>query len=296
MFELGKSVKFKIDNVIVQYHIFDKCQPIMVTFPPVCQSIPLALIDSDPTVWSFDFFAKRKMNIIAFNHIGSGNYFDSAEFISFLASIVDDLALFPQRIGYGASLGGFALTLHADRLKLSKALLMMPQTTYDKAIASWDPVVMKAQPSINNPMASLDGAHCETPLTVIYDPLWIPDKLHVARCIHPIQRLTIQGIGHRTPRALLHMGMLTDVVLAFIEGEIDKHDFYQRIKAKRNLSYYFRDAYKLPGLNLTKKRLFIIYKHKLIFRVNNLNFEPKKIATRLKESVDKRVNKLKHKP
>jgi|TARA_R110000851_G_scaffold90253_5_gene197104 hypothetical protein len=288
--KLNIEVKEIIDNVVMQYHIFDTSQPLMITFPPVCQSIKNKDVSITAPVWSFDFFAKRKLNIIAFNHIGEGNYFDSIAFISLLDKLRQEIAIFPTKIGYGSSLGAFALSLHADRLLLDKALLMMPQSTYCKKTASWDPIVVNAQDSKNSDMTVLDGSTCKTPLTIIYDPLSLADKLHVDRYEQTATRLKIFGVGHRIPRTLQHLDMLSEVILQFRIGTIDNDYFYRGLKERRKLSYYFRDAYKKPTVSYTNRRIIIIYWHKTKQRLIHFKFEPAKILDRLLCSIKKRIS------
>ena len=292
MLTLNIETREIIDNVVMKYHIFDVNQPIMITFPPVCQSINNIDAAVNAPVWSFDYFANRKLNIIAFNHIGDGNYFDSAVFVSFLDNLKYDIAMFPSKVGYGTSLGGFALTLHADRLGLDKALLMMPQSTYCKSIAPWDPIVINAQDSAVSDMATLDGKNCKTPLTVIYDPFSIADKLHVQRFEQPLSVLKVYAVGHRVPRALQHLNMLSDVILQFRLGTIDQDYFYSGLRERRTLSYYFRDAIKKPNKSYTNKRVAIIYRHKAKQAIMNFKFEPSKIIERISSSVKKRITKI----
>ncbi|AZG73425.1 hypothetical protein EGC82_12025 [Shewanella livingstonensis] len=290
MLKLNTEVKEIIDNVLMQYHIFDISQPLMITFPPVCQSIKNNDDVISAPVWSFDFFAKRKLNIVAFNHIGEGNYFDSRTFVSFLDKLKQAITVFPSKVGYGSSLGAFSLGLHADRLGLSKVLLMMPQSTYCKKTAPWDSIVINAQDSINSDMAILDGRTCKTPITFIYDPLSLPDKLHVDRYQQRGTRLKIFGVGHRIPRTLQHLDMLSDVILQFRVGTIDNNSFYRGLKERRKLSYYFRDAYKQPTMSYTNRRVLIIYWHKTKQRLQHLKFEPSKILARLICSIKKRIS------
>ncbi|WP_434926178.1 hypothetical protein [Shewanella sp. HL-SH2] len=293
MLKLNIETREIIDNVVVKYHIFDVNQPIMITFPPVCQSISNIDAAADAPVWSFDYFANRKLNIIAFNHIGEGNYFDSEMFISYLDKLKHAIAMFPSKVGYGTSLGGFALSLHADRLDLDKALLMMPQSTYCKSIAPWDPIVTNAQDSRISDMKTLDGKGCKTPLTVIYDPLSIADKLHVQRFEQALTVLKIYAVGHRVPRALQHLNMLSEVILQFRLGTIDQDYFYAGIRGRRALSYYFRDAFKKPNKSYTNRRVAIIYWHKAKQKITHFKFEPSQIIERVAASCHKRIGKIK---
>ncbi|MDO6639151.1 hypothetical protein Q4557_04110 [Shewanella sp. 5_MG-2023] len=284
MLKLNQQVRIQVDDVFIQYHIFDVNQPIMVTFPPGTEFFGDSKIASGQSPWGFDFFAKRQMNVISFVHIGEHNLFESPIFESFIDDLSDDLAIFPSRIGYGASRGGFAVALYADKLAIDRALLLMPVSTFNANIVPWEPKAAKY-----NSLRGLDASQCRAALTIIYDPLTVVDKLHKRRFSHCVKSLTITGVGHRIPRALLNLGMLSSVVLEYWQGDINSDNFYQRTRNRRNLSYYFKHIRTVNTGKLTNKRLMIIYRHKLAYHLKNLDVNPKKIIAKLKVSLSKKV-------
>ncbi|WP_076537245.1 hypothetical protein [Shewanella sp. UCD-KL21] len=287
MLKLNQQVRIQVDDVFIQYHIFDVNQPIMVTFSPYSEPITDEQITSGKSAWGFNFFAKRQLNVVAFNQIGKNNIFESQIFEVFLVDFGKQLTLFPSRIGYGASLGGFALALYAEVLRLDRALLLMPVSTFNQSIAPWEPKTFPHSRGIG-----LDASGCKIPLTIIYDPLSVPDKLHKERFGSCVKVLTITGVGHRIPRALLNLGMLSSVVLEYRQGDINSDDFYQRTRKRRNLSYYFKHIRIVNTGKMTNKRLMVIYRHKLVYHLKNIDINPKKISTKLKVSVSKKVIRL----
>lgn len=284
-----QATRLQVDNVLVQYQIFDINAPVMVTFPPNCQALTQDQVDADKQAWSFQFFNKRKMNVIAFNHIGGDDhYFDSVIFAQFLQKLSIALQQFPKRIGYGVSKGGFATAFYADMLQLDKALLLMPVSTYWQPTAPWDPKLEKHFQLQKGNMSHLDASQCQTPLTIIYDPLYIPDANHKACFKNCVASYRLPGVGHRIARALVDIGLLKDIILAFREGDIDSERFYQATRKRRDLSYYFRSLDKVHVGTVSKKRLAIIYLHKF-YRYKKQTIELDKVKGRLCESLDKRI-------
>ncbi|WP_158638098.1 hypothetical protein [Shewanella donghaensis] len=287
----NKVTRIVIDDVLVQYQIFDTNSPVMVTFPPGTEFLSKAQLTESKPAWAFKFFAKQKMNVIAFNHIGEENYFDSPALAIFIQKLSKELEVFPEAIGYGVSRGGFATALFADRLQLSRALLLMPVSTYNSGIAVWDPKLKQGEPKSRR-IISLDATVCKTPLTIIYDPLHFADRRHKQRFLSCVEAFVIPGVGHRIARALQDMGMLKNVVLEFRQGGINAQRFFVDCRKRHNLSYYFRNFYKVAEGKLTPRRLFIIYNVKLQKSLNLKEFDIHKIKLKLLESTDKRVNKL----
>ena len=285
MLLFNQTVRIQVDDVVVQYHIFETEQPIMITFPPGNEALSHADLIEKKTPWGFDLFAKRKMNVISFNHIGKGNYFNSNEFATFTVKLGRHLDCFSERIGYGVSRGGYATSLFSMNLCLDRALLLMPISTYDISIASWDPKVREASLYLN---ACADSAECEIPLTIIYDPLYKPDSMHVKRFQSCINRLPLPGVGHRIPRALLQLGILRSTVLQYRQQQIDPASFFLKIRKRRTLAIFYRG---LQACNKTSKfslRSRVILLHNIRHHINHLDINPKKMHQQLSESIKKR--------
>ncbi len=283
----NQTVRLQVDDVVVQYHIFETEQPIMITFPPGNEALSDSDLIENKTPWGFEFFAKRQMNVVSFNPIGKGNYYNSSELAIFTAKLGKHLDCFSERIGYGVSRGGFATSMFSKNLCLDRALLLMPISTYDISIAPWDPKVREAA-QYPNASSSADSTECEIPLTIIYDPLYKPDSMHMKRYQSCINRLPLPGVGHRIPRALLQLGILSSTVLQYRQQQIDPASFFLKIRKRRALSIFYRG---LQACNKTSKfslRSRVILFHKIRYHVNNLDIDPKKIHQQLSESIQKR--------
>ncbi|MCL1144340.1 alpha/beta hydrolase family protein [Shewanella gaetbuli] len=289
--KLNQTVCQVIDDVFMQYHIVDTSKPVMITFPPGCQAITQHQAEANDTnAWSFQFFAKRGINVVSFNHIGQDNYFHSEEFARFLPLLSTQLDVFPKRIGYGISRGGFASAIHSKVLGLDKALLLMPLSSYNHKTVPWDPKV-KAN-HVPDQALNLDASVCETPLTVIYDPLYAPDTQHVARLDSVVAEYHISGVGHRISRALQQMGMLKKVVLDFYAADIESDAFYQGIRQRRLFPSYLKGTLANSRRKVTLKRRWVITQYRCYLIINNSHFCHQKFLSKLAVSCQKRWNKV----
>ncbi|ACJ31060.1 Cytosolic protein, putative [Shewanella piezotolerans WP3] len=281
----NQTVRLQVDDVVIQYHIFDTAQPLMITFPPGSEAFSDSDLIENKTPWGYDFFAKRRMNVISFNHIGKGNYFTSNELVIFTEKLGKHLDCFCERIGYGVSRGGFATSMFSKNLRLDRALLLMPISTYDISIASWDPKVREAAQHLN---ASPDSADCDIPLTIIYDPLYKPDSMHMKRFQSCRVRFPLPGVGHRIPRALLQLGILKSTILQYRQQQIDPASFFLKIRKRRTLSFFYRGLQSCNNTSRFSLRSRVILFHRIQYHINHLDIDPKKIYQQLSESIQKR--------
>jgi len=288
MLQFNQDIRQRIGDMMMQYLIIDTSKPVVVTFAPGCEAIDEKSMDENKPLWGFNFLTEKRINTISFVHIGENNYYQSSEFEDFLEHLGDELGIFPERIGYGVSRGGFATSLYANCLKLDRALLLMPLSTYDNRVAPWDPKVQKASQNSSLTTSYKDASICRVPLTVIYDPLFKPDRLHIERYSNVVHRLKLPGVGHRITRALQDMGLLKKVVLDFIDNKLDTEAFPELIRERRTLSYYYRNLLSNPTQKLTFKRKAVLHYHKLNLQVANIGDEPARIVSRLRQSLYKR--------
>ena len=288
LLKFNQDVRLRIGDVIVQYRLINKDTPVVITFPPGSEWI--TELETDEVLWGFDFFKQQQINVISFFHTQQDEYFRSVALQHFIEQLGASLAIFPEKIGYGISRGGFAVSLHANALGLDRALLMMPLSTYSPLLAPWDPKVIKADKTSQYSGDNNDASGCKTPLTIIYDPLLKPDRLHMERFSGEVQRLKISGVGHRIGRTLRDLGILKETVLDFVHGRLDLDNFPRRVRGRRTLSFYLKSLSSDPTGKLTLKRKQVIYYHKLLWKLKHIEDEPRKVATRLKDSLLKRIN------
>lgn len=290
LLKFHQSIRQRIGNVIVQYRLFNINAPLVITFPPNSAGINELEVKEGVHPWGFNFFTKQQINVISFTHIGKREYFRSIELQNFIKDLENLLSVFPERIGYGVSLGGFAISLHANALKLDRALLMMPLSTYSPHIAPWEPKAVTADKATQYSGCNDDAVVCKVPLTIIYDPLYKTDRLHVERYSCHITRLKLSGVGHRIPRALQELGLLKSTVLDFVHNRLDQASFPDKVRNRRELSYYYKSLLSNSTGKLTFKRRKIIYYHKALWKLKHIEDEPRRIVTRFTESLLKRVH------
>ncbi|WP_299797296.1 hypothetical protein [uncultured Shewanella sp.] len=288
MLKFNQVVRQRIGNMMMQYLLIDTSKPVVVTFAPGCEAIDEKALDESKPLWGFNLLTEHKINTISFVHIGENNYYQCRDFDAFIEMLGAELSRFPHRVGYGVSRGGFATSLYADHLRLDRALLLMPLSTYDNNIAPWDPKVQQATRNSSLATTNRDASICTTPLTVVYDPLYRPDRLHIERYSCVVCRLKLAGVGHRIPRALQDMKILKKLVLDYIDNKLDTRSFPELIRERRMLSYYYRNLLSNPTQKLTAKRRFILYSHRLRVQLANMEGEPERVARRMKQSLYKR--------
>lgn len=249
------------DSVYMQYQLTDTAKPLIITFEAMCSGIkPQEFEQWNGSIGTFKFIKKLGYNVISFIHM-ENTYYRSSEFVEFIKLLSKELQIFRSKIGYGISLGAFAAAIHANNLKLDTCLLLMPQSTFSDKIAPWESKSKLA--SIHEDWDNnyySDAALCNVPVTIIYDPLYPCDVSHVQRFSCPINHVHLYGVGHRIPRALNHLGILSNVVNSFISTGKVPSDYYSLIRKRKYLKYYLKHQLKNPTKKSSLKRRLIFLK------------------------------------
>ena len=247
------------DSVYMQTMLKDINLPLIITFEPLCSGVEIKTIDPRLyTIPSFKFIQKLGYNVISFVH-EKNTYYRSLEFIRFVKDLSKDLEIFTSKIGYGNSLGGFASALYANDLHLERCLLLMPQSTFCGTIAPWERHSVAACKHEDWNTDYSDASVCNVHLTIIYDPLYPCDVKHIKRFSN-VTPIRLYGVGHRVPRALKHLGLLSNVVDSYIStGSLPEH-FYEMSKKRRYLKYYLKNIIKNPTKKLSLKKRFFFFR------------------------------------
>ncbi|WP_394201424.1 hypothetical protein [Shewanella waksmanii] len=268
MLTLHQDVSVQHSDISYQYHINDLGKPVVLCFAP--GNSGSTLVNNQQSLWGFDYLKSRKLNVVAIAHIGKQNFYQSQNCIDVLTALGQQLIGFPERIAYGSSRGCFAIGIHAKRLGLDRALMMMPISSMKAELAPLEPKVQQygAHPQWQGP--NNDAAVCDIPLTVICDPLYPADYQHYLRFNHVEQFLRLPGVGHRVPSVLKKMGCLSSVVLDYLHNELDQQQFYRHARKRRQLNVYYRQLLRNPTGKLTTRRKLILRKHQTYVAVSNL--------------------------
>ena len=246
------------DSVFMQYHIVDTNKPLVITFEAMSSGISTDKFEQwNDTIATFSFIENLGYNVISFIH-KENTYYRSKEFVNFIQELAGSLDIFGTKIGYGISLGGFASALFANGLKLDTCLLLMPQSSFSNNIAPWEPKSRSSSKHEEwNDGFYNDATTCCCPVTIIYDPLYPVDVSHVKRFSCDITHVYLYGVGHRIPRALNHMGILSTVVSSFLLTGKVPSDYYKLIRRRRYLKYYLKHLIKNPTGKLSVKRRWV---------------------------------------
>ena len=116
-----------IDDVYLKYSFHDVNAPLVITFSNAGEVTSLDDLQSDNySPWGFDFVKSYNVNVLSFSSIGKANWYRSAEFHSFIKSLSKQLKVFNEKLGYGGSMGGFAVSVFSNCLGINRQLLMNP--------------------------------------------------------------------------------------------------------------------------------------------------------------------------
>lgn len=149
-------------------------------------------------------------------------------------------AHYSRVVTYGSSMGAYAALLFADRLGASSILALSPQYSHDPRKAPFEtrwPEHRRHKwlPELSAPLAG------NVPAIVAYDPVVPADRLHVERIATevPIDPLTLPHAGHVSAAFLAECGLLSELVLAVADGDVDLTEFRWRARIGRKQSLHY---------------------------------------------------------
>ena len=278
MLDLNKETKLIIAETLVHYYISNIEAPVVITFSPAGSVLTNRQVKTELSAWSFDFFKKNEINIISFNAINNKHWFVCEELLQFIKELSPQLTIFPERLGYGASMGAFALSIYASELQLDRLLLITP---------------IKAPREEWNEQSKFDYcAKFKGKITIIYDPFSPEDKQAAKSYPERTYYLKVYGVGHRVIESLSEIKLLKRVVLQFVNNKIDHAEFVKYARLRKGLERYYSYMARNPTQKNTRRSKKII---KAYLRKWNLK-HPKQILLKLKnkwsKSLTKKLNKL----
>ncbi len=271
---LGKGV---IDNVWYKYHIDDYKKPIVITFAPFKPKKELYLAEDikknnfdELYIWGFDFVRKEEFNVISFAPLKNGLWYRSENLASYLKILSQELKVFPLRLGYGGSMGGYGVSVFSNLLNLNRVLLLNPFSTLNRRLAPFETRFSDFLKNDNWESGFFDGGECNAKGYVIYDPLFHLDVKQANRYKN-LEHLRLPGVGHSMPMHLQRLGMLGWIAKSFLhENHIDKNRFYKEARRRRNYSEYYNWLLSRWNKHLTPKRRAIIIQYKYNFLIKNI--------------------------
>ncbi|MDL4862170.1 hypothetical protein NPJ88_007485, partial [Halomonas elongata] len=180
----------------------------------------------------------------------------------------------------GGSMGGFGVSALANPLGINRMLLFNPISSLHSKKADFKYRFKSARTSLDWDCLYNDGADANATGYIIYDPFFRVDALHANR-YQNLTKLKFPGVGHSTPTHLSKINALKWVFSSFLNGEISRLDFGNKIRRKRKYKHYYSWMLSEKNNHLTPKRKEIIEKYYDVYRLT----EGKAIIPR-KEDVD----------
>jgi hypothetical protein len=184
------------------------------------------------------FFRHRNLNAIGIM-AADNDWFQDDEILDVLAAI---RAATPgyRLIGYGGSMGGFAVINFAQDLGLASLVAVIPQFSIDAAKAPYEAGWRQEAARITFNHDKIDRIPRFTGGWMIFDP-WCTDGRH-ARDInrhHAIGELAIPFGGHAEMQMLQQANVYTDMFTDMLEERFDPAAFRRRWRTARRTSAAF---------------------------------------------------------
>ncbi len=194
---------------------------------------PTPSIEDQPSAEAF--FAARGINFVGIRGAHNDWFLDD-EILDVVAA-VRRATEGCRRVGYGGSMGGFAVINFAHDLHLDSLVAVCPQFSIDRAKAPFE--CRWAEEA-----ATIAFRHDKIALIppiqdgyLIYDPASI-DAAHAVliREYHPLVAVPIPFTGHDILRALGQADVLEELLIGLIAGGFDRPTFVRRLRAGRSRS------------------------------------------------------------
>lgn len=159
---------------------------------------------------------------------------------------------YPRIVTYGSSMGAYAALRFADLLGAAAALALSPQYSRDPRKAPFEERWPQHRrepwlPELSGPLPA------DVSAIVAYDPAMRAERLHFD-CIASemrVQALSLPHAGHAAASFLSECGLLTDLVLSVVRGDVDvaKTKRLARARRKQSLHYLMTLSHAAAGTN-----------------------------------------------
>lgn len=262
-----------INNSLIEYAFFDYDKPVVVCFNPAGMLLTNKQVNAGVHAWGFEFLARHKINVLAINTVNENHWFLCSELNQYLHDISLMLKKFPERLGYGASMGAYGVSIFSSLLNIDRALLFTPLL----------------------PPNSDKKKHFKdielTQITIVYDPFNAEDKEIALRYPAQTHYLHFYGVGHQVIESIAKIKYLKTLFFEFYSNEINLNRFYHHQRNKRFLVRYFSYMDRNPTKKNTLKRKLIVKKHKIMHMIKNTDQVYNKVLGKLLKSIRKRTRK-----
>lgn len=169
------------------------------------------------------------------------SWFPLESIINMLSVIEPYLAKYKQIIGYGGSMGGYAVLKYAKLLRMTRAIAFVPQYSIDPQDVEDRRYAEFFDMSLHRDMrVAAEDVSATTEYVIVYDPYYANDREHylkIKALIPNLLTLKLPFTGHEALSVLASSSLLND----FIRHDLDEQYFYAQMRAvKKNSKFYYR--------------------------------------------------------
>ena len=191
--------------------------------------------------------------------------------------IADILKDYSYIVGYGASMGGYAVIKYSNLFNLNKAIAFDPQYSISPRDVDDKTYLNHYVPSLHNDMKiSEQDITKECLYYIVFDPYYDVDYRHVNKIKALIDNINIVNLrfsSHSTSAILASSSLLGYLLFS----EIKESDLYKKIRvAKRNKSFYYESLIQ---------RTFKKNPNRIIYFLKNEKFDFSQIKNELKSEI-----------
>ncbi|WP_373506232.1 hypothetical protein [Aestuariivirga sp.] len=146
---------------------------------------------------------------------------------------------FDRVVAYGSSMGGYGALLTADAVGATHVLAVSPQTVIGNPDfplkENWAAFIAQ-RPILRDDVRNRLGGARE--VMVLYDPALQRDLLHFEHIagLPAVRGFPTPFASHKILRSLQEMGILSQVIVSLLRGEVDHREYRALVRAGRHRS------------------------------------------------------------
>jgi hypothetical protein len=179
------------------------------------------------------FLAEQQINNVIVNAARNDWYQNPA--IPDIATTIRQATEGMNRIGYGSSMGGFAVLDLFEQLSLAKAIALCPQYSIDPVQVPFENRWRDEAARISFRSGSIQIPGSIRDAVILSDPFHKLDASHIKliRERHAAQFFSIPFCGHDPAEYLRRARMLQELILDLVFGRFEAKAWNRRIRAQR---------------------------------------------------------------
>lgn len=262
--------KIECQNIIayngdyfIECHLV-KSDVVFVTFESA--GPPIVRPDMFRAGWGANLLRRLGISVISIKPRKT-DWYQKESFTPILNEAARYASSYPRVVTYGGSMGGFAALAFSDSLGGTEVISINPQSSLRRELVPWDKrFPIAGEEDWNGPYSdAVGGYQSATTAYVVVDRYLKADMLHVNRLdSRNLKVLNVPFVGHHLPAHLARMGALKYIVATIAQDRFCSHEFYQIIRARRNLNRYRNTMVDRAKSNFRKSIVMAYFEDKML--------------------------------